>query len=372
MAALGASPAALAATQVEPRLRLSLEERYDDDFRLHPDGAAGGQMMTKLSPRLGLDAKDETLKLESFYAADFLVRHGSGNMSLDHRGGVTVRKLLSRRLRVEASGSLFRVTDPASLPRDSVARSNQPVVYGQTRVYVSGRATRTVDVGAGYGFEGVQVLEAGRDAGFVHTPFVEAWLRTSRRLSLGAEYRYQAFLYGDSFQQAHGVSGALRYRLTRQTTVTLRGGPVAFQGQDGTGGVLPRVKLELLHELPRFDLGFVAGHDLVGASGFTNALWADYAGLVLNKHLSHRLSLYGVGSFFRNGLAPGRGVFSWGTDPRVAQGYALGAGLEFKVNKYVSMQAAVDRIAQVGTNEAAAGVNLTRNVGAIRLHMTAW
>ena len=79
-----------------------------------------------------------------------------------------------------------------------------------------------------------------------------------------------------------------------------------------------------------------------------------------------------MASFFRNGLAPGRGVFSWGTDPRVAQGYALGAGLEFKVNKYVSMQAAVDRIAQVGNNEAAAGVNLTRNVGAIRLHMTAW
>lgn len=372
VAALGASPAALAATQVEPRLRLSLEERYDDDFRLHPDGQAGGQMMTKLTPRLGLDAKDETLKLESFYAADFLVRHGSGGMSLDHRGGVSVRKLLSRRLRVEASGSLFRVTDPASLPRDSVARSNQPVLYGQTRVYVTGRATRTLDVGAGYGFEGVRVLEAGRDAGFVHTPFLEAWLRASRRLSLGAEYRYQAFLYGDSFQQAHGLFAALRYRLTRQTTVTVRGGPVAFQGEDGNEGLLPRVKLELLHELPTFDLGLVAGHDLVGASGFTNALWADYAGLVLNKHFNHRLSVYGVGSFFRNGLAPGRGVFSWGTDPRVAQGYALGAGLEFKVNEYVSMQAAVDRIAQVGTNEAAAGVNLTRNVGAIRLHMTAW
>ncbi|WNG48230.1 hypothetical protein F0U60_31905 [Archangium minus] len=372
-AVLGTCPAALAATQVEPRLRVSLEERYDDDFRLAADGQTGGQLMTKLTPRLGLDVRDETLKLESFYAADFLMRHGSGSLTLDHRGGLSVRKLLSRRLRVEASGNIFRVTDPASLPRDSVARSREPVLYGQSRVYVSGRATRRVDVGAGYSFEGVQVLAPGQVAGFVHTPFVEAWLRTTRRLSLGVEYRYQGFLYGDSFQQAHGVFGGLRYRLSRQTTFTARAGPVAFSGQEGTSGVIPRVKLELLHEARHFDLGFIAGHDLVGASGFTNALWADYAGMVVNKHFNDRVSVYGMGSFFRNGRAPGHGVFTWGEDPTVAQGYALGVGLEFKVSRYVSMQAAVDRIAQVGMDEeTTAGLNLTRNVAAIRLHMTAW
>ncbi|WP_233262245.1 hypothetical protein [Vitiosangium sp. GDMCC 1.1324] len=372
-AVVGTSPAVLAATQVEPRARLSLEERYDDDFRLHPDGQAGGQLMTKLTPRLGLDVKDETLTLESFYAADFLVRHGSGSMSLDHRAGASVRKLLSRRLRVEVSGSIYRVTDPSSLPRESVARSAEPVLFGQSRVYVTGRATRRVDVGAGYGFEGVRVFSVGgRAAGFVHTPFVEAWLRTSRRLSLGLEYRYQGFLFGENFEQAHGVFAALRYRLTRQTTFTLHGGPVAFQGEGGTSGVIPRVRLELLHEAVHFDLGLVAGHDLVGASGFTNALWADFAGLVVNRHFSHRVLLYGVASFFRNGRAPGDGLFTWGSNPQVAQGYALGAGLEFKVSRNVSMQAAVDRIAQVGMGETAAGVNLTRNVAAIRLHMTAW
>ena len=57
---------------------------------------------------------------------------------------------------------------------------------------------------------------------------------------------------------------------------------------------------------------------------------------------------------------------------RVSQGYALSAGLVFEVNRYVSMQAAVDRIAQVGMTEVAAGVNLNRNVAAVRLHMTAW
>jgi opacity protein-like surface antigen len=373
-AVVGCAPAALATTVVEPRARVSLEGRYDDDFRLNA-GGTGGQMMTKLTPRLGLDVKDPTLTLESFYAADLLLRHGSGNLSLDHRGGVSVRKLLSRRLRVEVSGGLYRVTDPTSLPRESVARAAQPVLYGQARVYASGRVSRRVDVGAGYAMEGVRVLEGDNAAGFVHNPYAEGWFRASRRLSLGVEYRYQAFLYGEELDQAHGVGGALRYRMTRQATATLRAGPVSYLGSDGTRGLLPRVKLEVLHEIPgRFDLGFVAGHDLVGASGFSNSLWADYAGLVVNHHFNSRLSMYGGGSFFRNGRAPNEGAFSWdGGGARVAQGYALGAGVQFKVNEYLSVQGAVDRIAQVGMDEAAVdAVGLTRNVAAVRLHMTAF
>ncbi len=387
-AVLGCSPAALAATQVEPRARLSFEERFDDDVRLV--GAPGtvpvvggataaqptGQLMSKVSPRIGLDVKDPSLKLESFYATDLLVRHGSGRVSLDHRGGLAVNKLLSRRLKVDVSGSIYRVTDPTSLPRESVARSNQPVLYGMSRLNVTQRMSRLVDVGAGYTFEGVKVLALGElnalPSGFVHTPYVEAWLRTTRRLSLGVEYRYQAFLFGDNMDQAHGAFGALRYRLGRHTTTTLRGGPVAFLGQDGTRGVLPRVKLELLHERGTFDAGLVLGHDLVGASGFSNTLWADYAGLTFNKHFSNRVRIYGAASFFRNGKAPNEDAFSLRVGERVSQGYALSTGLVFEVNRYVSMQAAVDRIAQVGMTEVAAGVNLNRNVAAVRLHMTAW
>jgi hypothetical protein len=383
-AVAGTSPAALGATLVEPRLRLSLEERYDDDFRLNPvvtpgtapGGALGntptGQLMSKVTPRLGLDVKDHTLKLESFYAADLLMRHGSGTVTLDHRAGLTLRKLLSRRLKVEVTGSVFRVTDPRSLPRESVARTNQPVLYGTSKLSVTNRVSRRVDVSAGYSFEGVRVLTSGGVPGFVHTPYLETWLRTTPRLWLGAEYRYQAFLFGDSMDQAHGIFGALRYRLSRNTTATLRGGPVSFIGQDGTRGVMPRVKLELLHERGTFETGFILGHDLVGASGFSNTLWADYAGLTFNKHFNQRFQLFGAASFFRNGNAPGEDAFRWSVGTNVSQGYALSAGFEFKVNRYVSMQAAVDRIAQVGMGEAAADVNLSRNVAALRLHMTAW
>src|SRR4051812_32603770 len=83
---LFAGPAAFAGQVFDSSLRLTAEERYDDDFRLAE--GTGGQFMTKLSPRLGLEVKDPRSKGDGFYAVDLLVRHGSGNTTLDHRGGV--------------------------------------------------------------------------------------------------------------------------------------------------------------------------------------------------------------------------------------------------------------------------------------------
>ncbi len=364
-------PTALAARVMDSSLRLTAEERYDDDFRLS-EGGTGGQFMTKLTPRLGLELKDPRSTGEAFYAADLLVRHGSGNVTLDHRGGLDLRYLLSRRLRVEASGRLYRVTDPTSLPREGVARSLAPILYGQARVSVSGRATRRLDLRASYAFEGAKVYEEGSEPGLVHTPGLEAWYRSTRRLSLGLEYRYQGFVFGDAFSDSHGAFAGLRYRLTRQAMITMRGGPVLYTPREGQGGVLPRFTVELAREGELFDVGVSAGHDLVGASGFTHALWADYASASLARRFTERLSAYAGGSFFRNGRAPGEGAFSLYDSPYVSQGYAVGGGVEYRLNRYLTLQGAVDRIAQVGAGDAAAGVDLARNVVAVRFLISAW
>lgn len=368
--ALLGAPGAMAASVLDSSLRLTAEERYDDDLRLSEGGA--GQFMTKLTPRLGLELKDPRSKGEGFYASDLLVRHGSGNVTLDHRGGVDLSHALSRRLKLDFTGRIFRVTDPTSLPRDGLARSLSPILYGRARLGVSGRATRRLDVRATYAFEGAKVFEAGREAGFVHTPSVEAWYRSTRRLTLGLEYRYQGFVFGDTFEHAHGAFAGLRYRLTRPTTLTVRGGPVFYQPAEGELGVLPRVTVELAREGELFDVGFMLGHDLVGASGFTNTLWADYASLVFSRRFNARWSVYGAGSFFRNGRAPGQGAFSLKDTLYVSQGYAVGGGVEYRLNRYLTLQGAADRIAQVGAEDEAAGVDLARNVFAVRLVISAW
>ncbi|HSP79235.1 MAG TPA: hypothetical protein VLQ93_11940 [Myxococcaceae bacterium] len=371
VAGLCAAPVSLAATVVEPRARLTLEERYDDDFRLNL-GGTGGQLMTKLAPRFGLEVKEPTFTAEGFYAADLLVRHGSGKVTLDHRGGLRVEKELSRRLRMELSGRLFRVTDPTSLPRESVARSAQPLLYGEARAYAVGRLTRRVDVAVGYELEGARVLEGDAAAGLSHTPYVEAWLRASRRLTLGAGYRYQVFLFGGDSARAHGLFAGLGYRLTRQLRVDARVGPVSYAPSDGTQGVLPWFRLVLQHDGELLDVAVIAGHDLVGASGFISAVWADHARVMVQRRFHSRLSAYAAGSFFRNGRVPGEGAFTLRGGAGGAQGYALGAGLELEVNPYLSLQVVVERISQMGVDEAEEIMDLARNVAAARLRLTAW
>lgn len=368
--ALLGAPGASAATVFDSSLRLTAEERYDDDLRLSPD-ATGGQFMTKLTPRLGVTAKDPRLTAEAFYAADLLARHGSGKVSLDHRLGLSTQYLLSRRLRVDFTGRFFRVTDPTSLPRDGLARSTAPTLYGQGRLMVSGRVTDRMDARAGYGFEGARVYEEGRLPGYVHTPFAEVLYRGTRRLTLGLEYRYQGFVFGEEYSDSHGASGSLRYRLSRVTTLTVRGGPVYFRQDPAVGpsGVLPRVAVELAREGEYTDVAFVAGHDLVGASGFTNAVWADYASLLATRRFTQKFSAFGVASYFRNGQVPGQDFFQ-ATAPGLSQGYAVGAGVEYRWDRSLSVVGALDRIAQVGATGTA--TDLTRNIAAIRLTYSAW
>lgn len=365
-----AGPAAWAAQLLDSSLRLALEERYDDDFRLSEEG--GGQFMTKVSPRLGLELKDRRSQGEVFYSADLLVRHGSGDATLDHRGGVDVGYALSRRLRLDFTSRLYRVEDPTSLPREGVARTLAPTLYGQARVSATGSAARRLDLRVSYGFEGARVYEDGGQPGFVHTPSVEAWYRSTRRLTLGLEYRYQGFIYGEEFSQAHGAFAGLRYRLTRPTTLSVRGGPVHYRSPQGEGGWLPRLIAALEREGELFDLGAVVGHDLVGASGFDHALWADFATLTVARRFNDRFLVNAAASYFRNGRAPAEGAFRLGGSPYVSQGYAVEGGVEYRLNRYVSLQGIVNRIAQVGVGDVAAGVNLARNVLAIRLVISAW
>ena len=364
-------PAALAAEVWDPSLRVVAEGRYDDDLRVADEG--GGPFVSKVSPRLGLELKDPRSRGEVFYAADFLVRQKIAGASLDHRAGLDLNHALSRRLQLEFTSRFFRVTDPTSLPREGVARTLAPTLYGQARVSATAKATRRWDVRANYAFEGARVFEeTGTRQGFVHTPSVEGWYRTTRRLSLGLEYRYQGFYAGEAFSQAHGAFAGMRYRLTRVTTASVRGGPVLYTSPEGESGYLPRITLAVERDGELFDMGFSLGHDLVGSSGFDNALWADYASLALARRVNDRLTVHAVASYFRNGRAPNEDAFRLSGSPYLSQGYAVECGAEYRLNRYLALQGTVNRIAQVGVGDEAGGVDLARNVLAVRLVISAW
>lgn len=367
--ALAAVMNAGAAMKLTPQLKVTAEERYDDGLLLPVGDAYGGQLMTKLSPNLGLKLRDETLSSEGWYAADFVARHGSGTMSLDHRGGLDAKKALTERVGMNLQLRLWRVSDPTSLPRLGMAATLAPVFYGQGELaghyFLSQRWIGRV----GYRFEGLRIFDESERTGFMHAPYAETWYSATRRTDVGLQYRFQYFAFGDELAQAHGALAQYRYRLTRTTTFTAKAGPLWYGALGGAGALVPMVNLELQRQGEVLDVGLVAGHDLVGASGFTSALWADYASALVTWRLSNRLRLYALGSYFRNGRPPADGFIPWAPGA-AASGYALGTGLEWKISRPVSFQLSLDRIAQIGSTAGA--VDLARNIVSARLQVTAF
>jgi hypothetical protein len=364
MAVLLGATGASAARVYEFRPGLRLESRYDDDPRVTTGG--GGQLLSKVMPQVGLRMRDPTLTLEAGYAAALLMRHGSGTTTLDHHAWLRGHKELSRLLRLELDGGLYRVTDPLSLPRESLGRPAEPLLYGRLRVGAGARLSQRVELRAGWLLEHARTLEGEQRSGGLSAPSAEAWWRASRRLSLGVEYRYQAFTYGADTSHAHGGAAALSWQPGRMWRLTARAGPLLYTGRQGLQGLLPRASLELVREGP-LELAVTAGHDLVGASGLADAVWADWLSVTLSRRLTSRLSAHAAAQAFRNGRPPSQG---WLSGESVASGYALAAAVEFRLQRYMALQGAVSHIAQVASAELASGVDLARNVFALRLVLT--
>lgn len=377
VAALLLASGAQAALLLLPTLRLSAEERYDDDRLLTvEEGGGAGQLMTKVSPEAGLTLRDPTLELQALYAVDLMLRHGSGNQSLDHRGRLSLDKALSRRMQLRGSLGLWRVEDPTSLPRLGMGRTLSPMFYADAEVGGRYRLTRRWNLDLNYGFEAARILEAAPGGegdngfGFVHEPSAGAWYAATSRTLVGTTYRFQAFQFGGNLAQAHGAFAGLRHRLTRQLTFAAHAGPVFFTdpSRRASSGFLPRVALELNRDGRSFDWTLVMGHDLVGANGFDTALWADYASAIGTWAITHEVNLFSVASWFRNGRAPNQGVLEFDTTDS-SNGYALGAGVEWKFNKQLRLQGSLDRIAQVRVGGEDGG--LARNIASLRLVFTA-
>lgn len=371
-ACLGALPA-WAGWDVTPELRIVAEERYDEGDAFLRSELGGGQLMSKLSPQLGLRVADRTLTASAFYAADMMLRHGSGHFTVDHRAGLEARKLLSERLHLDGALRFWRASDPSALPRMGMARSVAPVVYARGDLAMTWLASRRVQTRLGYRFEGAQIYDqAQRPPALLHAPFAEAWYSLTPRAALGAEYRLQYFALGADSALANGVAAGFRYRLGRHWGLSARVGPTLYQPSRGTQGWLPRVQLELGRESGRFDVAFAVGHDLVGASGFSHALWADYASSVLSWRAHPRVRLFGAASYFRNGRAPAEG-WSWelGSTARASSGYGAGVGAEWTVSRQLGLQLTLDRYAQVG-GEATDAAELSRNIVAVKLNYQAF
>lgn len=374
-AAVACAGMARANTVYKPTLTLSAEERYDSDILLREEAHAGGELLSKISPELGLSALNEAWNVHAWYAPDLMFHHGSGTVSLDHRGELKLDRAFSHRLKLNGDFQIWRVTDPTSLPRLGLAKTLSPVLYGKGDLHAAYSLTERWLSTLGISGEASRVYEAGSVPGFVLAPYAEALYRLTRRANLGVEYRFSYFHFGSQDAMAHGVFGEWTYRLSRELTVITSAGPNFYQDRSrpDSSGVVPHVLVELERSGPRFDWGLAVGHDLVGASGFTAALWADYASLVAGYRLTQAVRVFGDASLFRNGQAPNVNAWSVALNGRgLDSGYAVGGGVEWRLSRIFAAQASVDRYAQVANPLLAGAPDLSRNVFALRLIATAF
>jgi len=361
---------------VEPILRLGIEQRYDDDVLLSSSENGPGAFLTKVMPQVGLRLNERTLQFEGFYEPDVLIRTETGDVTLDHRAALGLHTDLSREAHVDGVAQFWDTTDPLSLPRQGLARTLARTLYGIAEIDWRQKLAPRWSLLVGYRFEGARVYETDHPPGFLNSPSVGIDYRLTRRADLGVEYRLQLFKFGSNDGIAHSPGLVWKYRLSRSANIQISGGAAFYTEQQNPekNGVVPRFEVDVSQRITRrWDWIFTVGHDLVGASGFSTAVWADYASLTLSWQLLEKLRLFGYGSFFRNGPMPNVGVFPLTVDQEkgVAAGYGVGAGAEWRFDRHVALQATYDRLDQVGSVDPAQ-TNLTRNIVAARLTVDAF
>ena len=422
----------LAESKYDPSLQVTAEERYDDAILLRAANNGQGELITKLSTALGVKGKDELWKLNTWYSPDLLIHENSARQSvnLEHRGRLNYERRLSPFTELKSDFRIWRVIDPTSLPRFGIGRTLDPILYGTADLEVRHLFTRRFGLRAGEHFEGVKIyyqpyevtgnqtaqtggffggtegtcgaktvnpgngqavtcIQAYQTApGIVNAPFAEAFYKLSRRGEAGLGTRVQFFNFGGDSGIGVGPYATYRYRITRESHFAVTGGAVFFKDYPATvttahgvgpsqpngSGTLPRLNAELGREGPQLEYGLYAGHDLVGASGFTDALWADYASLFASYRIYYLpLKFFAGTTYYRNGAAPNVGTLPlFRSDNRTSAGYSLEGGVEVKLSRTLLAQGVYDRFAQIGAIYTGAQPNLTRNIVAVRLNWTAF
>ncbi|HET6982877.1 MAG TPA: hypothetical protein VFI53_12095, partial [Myxococcaceae bacterium] len=361
---------------LEPILRMALEERYDDDVLLTGGQNAPGAFLTKIMPQAGLRLDERLTKLETYFGPDILWRSSGGQVQLDYRGSFELHTDVSRTAHIDGIAKFWDTSDPLALPRQGLARTLARTYYGIATFGWRQEFAPRWSFLLGYRFEGAKVEEVDHPPGFLNSPSLEVDYRLTRRADVGVEYRLQLFKFGDNNGIAHSPGLIWKYRISRSANIKVSAG-AAFYSEHldpSKNGIVPRFEIDVGQQITkRLSWLFAVGHDLVGASGFSTAVWADYSSLTLSWQVIEKLRLFGYGSFFRNGPMPNIGVFPLKVDQEkgVAAGYGVGAGAEWRFNRYVAVQASYDRIDQVGSIDPAQ-TSLTRNIVAARLTVDAF
>ncbi|MGC4113848.1 MAG: hypothetical protein QM765_04175 [Myxococcales bacterium] len=203
-----------------------------------------------------------------------------------------------------------------------------------------------------------RIFLGGQPPGSSHALSLQLRDQVGRRLILGARVRGQLFLIRTSrYADATTATVTLRYLPSRHTFVSLEGGPMLYRAVGRGDAILPRLYAEVGYEGRVLVLGLSAGRDIVGAAGYADAVWADFASAAATWRMTPTWTLTVGGGYYRNGRAP--------SAPADATGLTGTAVVEWKFAKGFVAAAAYDHLHQFGAGGA--GLDLARDIVSLRL-----
>jgi hypothetical protein len=260
---LAAAARSGASTLVEPIARLSFEGGYDSNALY--DGQ-GGDTIGRISPDLGLRARDHLWDLSLTYGGDWIVyRERAPEGFWNHRARLTLDAHPTERLGVIAEGRFAYAYDPVGLALLGVFRSGQEsALFGEGRARAVYRLTERFSA-ALTGAERVVVFQS-QEGGAMHAVTAEGIWRATHRLQLGADYRLSAFqtFLGPGTTElsfAHGVHATAGYELSRHLRVDAAAGPAFWRGPTNAG-IVPEARVSLSRGMRSTDLHVSVWHGL--------------------------------------------------------------------------------------------------------------
>lgn len=346
VALLGTGARAGASTVVEPIARLSLEGGLDSNPFY--DGS-GTTQIGRISPDVGLQARDHTYALRLTYGGDWVAYQDRGNV-WNHRGTFALEAAPTRRLELRARARVDYARDDLGLAAMGIFRAEpNAAFFSSARGRGEYRLTRRLDL-AGTLQERVVLFDDGT-GGAMHAPGVELLARASRAVRVGGAYGLSLF---QGFEEdtteiawAHSLRGRAELRAGRNMTFSLSAGPALWLGPDGAA-VVPEASAELLRGTRQTDLRVELRHGL-GIGSTARPSLVDAAEVGAAWRITRRADVRGDAGLWHSGRAPS------GDD--AALGFAAGgeAGLLFRDGMRLALR--VSRYARI--DEPSSGLDRT-------------
>ncbi len=333
----------------------SAEGRVQDDALY----GGGADVVGVISPEIGYHLDGPRLDASLRGDADLYRYQGvAPQNNANYRSYLDLKWNASRAVEVTAAGTLQWITDPLSLDRLGVPRTTSPVLFGAATVEGDDRFAEHWTARLGYQYQIAHFLDPALVDGTVHQPWMEAARQFGPEDEVALRWRSQFFLRIETPNgSSQTPSLGWKHRFSHTLRLELDAGPMYYIPPAGSGDWTPYAIGGLVLTLAHGEIELRGGRDLVGATGFGVALWADYVEAGWIGHISRRWSGRLGGTYFVNGLAPAQ--------PAALSGYGAEGAIDYQLARDWQLEFVADRIGQTGAPETSP-LSLSLDVAAFR------